>query len=79
MRDAAYRSSIALAKEKGAFPLFDAQQMLAPGTFASRLPAHIKDAICQHGLRNSHLLSIALLIRQALMEYRAMALQKSRQ
>ncbi len=59
MRDAAYRSSIALAKEKGAFPLFDAQQMLAPGTFASRLPAHIKDAICQHGLRNSHLLSIA--------------------
>ena len=59
MRDAAYRSSIALAKEKGAFPLFDAQQMLVPGTFASRLPEKIKDAMCRHGLRNSHLLSIA--------------------
>ena len=59
MRDAAYRASIALAQEKGAFPKFDAEGYLAPGTFASRLPQDIQDAIRQHGIRNSHLLSVA--------------------
>lgn len=59
MRDAAYRASIELAKEKGRFPKFDADGYLAPGTFASRLPADIKKAIREHGIRNSHLLSIA--------------------
>jgi len=59
MRDAAYRSSISLAIEKAAFPLFDAHSFLAKGTFASRLPEDIQAAIKNHGLRNSHLLSIA--------------------
>ena len=59
MRDAAYAASIALAQEKGAFPKFDADGYLAPGTFASRLPAALQDAIRQHGIRNSHLLSVA--------------------
>lgn len=59
MRDAAYRASIELAKEKGRFPKFDAAGYLAPGTFASRLPEPIKAEIRQHGIRNSHLLSIA--------------------
>jgi ribonucleoside-diphosphate reductase alpha chain len=59
MRDAAYRASIALAQEKGAFPKFEANGYLAPGTFASRLPEAIRQAIRQHGIRNSHLLSIA--------------------
>jgi len=59
MRDAAYRASIALGQEKGAFPKFDANGYLAPGTFASRLPEPIRQAIRQHGIRNSHLLSIA--------------------
>ncbi len=59
MRDSAYRSSVALAAEKGAFPLFDAEQLLAEGTFASRLPEDIKQLIRSTGLRNSHLLSIA--------------------
>jgi ribonucleoside-diphosphate reductase alpha chain len=59
MRDAAYRASIALAQEKGAFPKFEANSYLAPGTFASRLPEAIRQAIRQHGIRNSHLLSIA--------------------
>ena len=58
MRDAAYRASIELAKEKGAFPLFDADKYLA-GNFISRLPQDIKDDIRKHGIRNSHLLSIA--------------------
>lgn len=59
MRDAAYRASIALAQEKGAFPKFEANGYLAPGTFASRLPEPIRQSIRQHGIRNSHLLSIA--------------------
>ncbi|MDP2404832.1 adenosylcobalamin-dependent ribonucleoside-diphosphate reductase [Hydrogenophaga sp.] len=59
MRNAAYLASVELGKEKGVFPKFDAEGYLAPGTFASRLPEAIKKAIRKHGLRNSHLLSIA--------------------
>jgi len=59
MRDAAYTASVALAQEKGPFPKFDANGYLAAGTFASRLPAAIQAQIRQHGIRNSHLLSIA--------------------
>ena len=59
MRDAAYTASVALAREKGAFPLFDADAMLEPGTFASRLDPELQDLIRAHGLRNSHLLSVA--------------------
>ena len=59
MRDSAYRASVELAKEKGAFPKFDAKGYLGKGTFASRLPKDIQDDIKKHGIRNSHLLSIA--------------------
>ena len=59
MRDAAYTASIALAQEKGAFHRLDVDGYLDAGTFASRLPAAIKQAIRTHGIRNSHLLSIA--------------------
>ena len=59
MRNAAYRASVELAKEKGAFPQFDAAAYLGGGSFASRLPDDIKDGIKKYGLRNSHLLSIA--------------------
>ena len=59
MRDAAYIASVALAREKGAFALFDAPTYLAKGTFASRLPDALKASIRKHGIRNSHLLSIA--------------------
>jgi ribonucleoside-diphosphate reductase alpha chain len=59
MRDTAYRYSVELARERGAFPLFNADMYLSGGNFASRLPADIKDSIRKHGIRNSHLLSIA--------------------
>ncbi|MCA0239329.1 MAG: adenosylcobalamin-dependent ribonucleoside-diphosphate reductase [Proteobacteria bacterium] len=59
MRDAAYEASVELARERGAFPLFNADLYLAGGTFATRLPAPLRERIRQHGLRNSHLLSIA--------------------
>lgn len=59
MRDAAYSASVELAKEKGAFPLFDADKYLAAPNFASRLPEAIKADIRKYGIRNSHLISIA--------------------
>lgn len=59
MRDAAYIASVDLAREKGPFALFDAPTYLAKGTFASRLPDELKANIRKHGMRNSHLLSIA--------------------
>ena len=59
MRDEAYLASVDLAVERGAFPLLDAAQYLAEPRFASRLPGEIKDKIREHGIRNSHLLSIA--------------------
>jgi ribonucleoside-diphosphate reductase alpha chain len=59
MRNAAYTASIALAQEKGAFPKFEADGYLEVGTFASRLPDAIQAEIRRHGIRNSHLLSIA--------------------
>ncbi|CAH0180462.1 Vitamin B12-dependent ribonucleoside-diphosphate reductase [Massilia sp. Bi118] len=58
LRDTAYAASVALAREKGAFPLFDAGAYLA-GQFVQRLPDELREAIARHGIRNSHLLSIA--------------------
>ncbi len=55
---AAYRQSIALAREKGSFPDFDPVRYLeAP--FIRALPDDIRDGIARHGIRNSHLLAIA--------------------
>src|SRR5690348_7115692 len=59
MRDHAYLASVELAKERGAFPLFNADLYLSGTSFATRLPDDIKNQIRKHGLRNSHLLSIA--------------------
>jgi ribonucleoside-diphosphate reductase alpha chain len=59
MRDVAYGTSVALAKERGAFALFDADAYLAEPHAASRLPESLRGSIRKHGIRNSHLLSIA--------------------
>jgi len=58
MRDAAYNSSVNLAKMKGAFPLFDAEKYVE-SPFIQRLDVDTQRRIKQHGIRNSHLLSIA--------------------
>lgn len=58
LRDCAYRASVELAKEKGAFPLFDVEEYLKSG-YMKRMPKSIRNAIKEHGIRNSHLLSIA--------------------
>ena len=59
MRDESYAASVDIAKEKGAFALLDKEQYLQAPRFASRLPDKLKADIRQHGIRNSHLLSIA--------------------
>jgi ribonucleoside-diphosphate reductase alpha chain len=59
MRNESYLASVDLAVERGKFPLLDAEQYLAAPRFASRLPDEIKNKIRKHGIRNSHLLSIA--------------------
>jgi ribonucleoside-diphosphate reductase alpha chain len=59
LRDICYEASIELAQEKGSFPDLDVEQYLSGGSFASRLGEELKKKIRKHGLRNSHLLSIA--------------------
>lgn len=58
IRDESYRASIALAKEKGAFPKFDRDLYLS-GQFVKTLPDDVRDGIKRFGIRNSHLTSIA--------------------
>ena len=55
---AAYRASVELAREKGAFPLFDANAYLARPHIQA-LPDDIHDGIAPHGIRNALLTSIA--------------------
>jgi len=55
---AAYRSSIELAKEKGSFDMLDVQKY-CQGKFIKNLPKDIQNGIQEHGIRNSHLTSIA--------------------
>ena len=54
----AYRSSIALAAEKGSYPLFDRDACLER-PFIKRLPEDLRAGIAAQGLRNSHLTAIA--------------------
>ena len=55
---AAYLTSAGLAKEKGAFPLFDADRFLASGTMA-QMDADVREAVRTHGIRNALLTSVA--------------------
>jgi ribonucleoside-diphosphate reductase alpha chain len=55
---AAYRASIELAREKGSFPLLDREKHVR-GRFIQQLPDDIRAGILTHGIRNSHLTSIA--------------------
>ena len=58
VRDAAYRASVELAREKGAFPLFDREPYLA-GECIAELPEDIRASIAEHGIRNALLTSVA--------------------
>ncbi len=58
----AYETSIDLAKEKGSYPFLKTQEnrekMIQSG-FVQSLPESIQEGIREHGIRNSHLLTIA--------------------
>lgn len=58
LRDETYSTSADLAKEKGAFPLFDEEKYLK-GNFIKTLPMWVQEKISLYGIRNSHLTSIA--------------------
>ncbi|MGB2407555.1 MAG: adenosylcobalamin-dependent ribonucleoside-diphosphate reductase [Paracoccaceae bacterium] len=55
---AAYLASVQLAKEKGAFPLFEAEPFLASGAM-EKMDSDVRDAIREDGIRNALLTSIA--------------------
>jgi ribonucleoside-diphosphate reductase alpha chain len=58
IRDAAYESSVDIAKEKGAFPKFDAKKYV-DGYFVRQLPDLLKKKLKKYGIRNSLLLQQA--------------------
>lgn len=55
IRDACYKASTEVAKEKGSFPKFEAKQYLK-GLFIQQLPENIRKLIKKNGIRNSLLL-----------------------
>ena len=57
LRDNCYKASAMLAKEKGAFPLFRREYLKS--NYIRSLPASVQSLIREHGIRNSHLTSIA--------------------
>ena len=57
LRDNTYRASARLAKEKGAFPMYREEYL--KGNFIRTLPSSVRKEIREHGIRNSHLTSIA--------------------
>jgi len=57
IRDESYRTSIELAKEKGAFPLFN-WEGYSKSKFVQSLPGDIQEGIKSHGIRNSTVLTV---------------------
>ena len=57
IRDTCYRASVSLSIEKGPFPLY--REDFLESDFAKTLPEDIRALIRDHGIRNSHLLSVA--------------------
>lgn len=58
IRDEAYRMSMEIAKEKGAFPAFESDKFMQ-GKFIMRLPQDLQEEIRKYGVRNGVLLTQA--------------------
>ncbi len=58
LRRSAYLASVELAREKGAFPLFDRENYLA-GESVLELDEDIRAGIAEHGIRNALVTSVA--------------------
>ena len=59
LTNAAYLASAELAAEKGAFPLFERERLLAAPSTSQHLMPTSREAIAKHGIRNGCLTSIA--------------------
>lgn len=69
MATTAYRTSIELAKEKGSFPFLetyadgspnvDGREKFINSGYMKKMPEDIRQGILEHGIRNSHLLTVA--------------------
>ncbi len=57
IRDEAYKTSIEIAREKGAFPLFE-WEGYSQSKFVQSLPADIQADIKKHGIRNSTVITV---------------------
>lgn len=56
----AYETSIELAREKGSFPFLDRNHEAYVNTgYMRTMPAHIREGVLLHGIRNSHILTVA--------------------
>lgn len=55
----AYETSIELAKEKGSFPFLKDREAFINTGFMRSMPDHIRLGVLEHGIRNSHLLTVA--------------------
>ncbi len=57
-----YETSIDLAREKGSFKYLETQEnrekMLQSG-YMQKMPKHVREGVREHGIRNSHLLTVA--------------------
>ncbi|MGA9118055.1 MAG: adenosylcobalamin-dependent ribonucleoside-diphosphate reductase [Bacteroidota bacterium] len=58
IRDEAYKTSVDIAKEKGAFPLFN-WEGYSKSRFVQGLPEELRQSIAQYGVRNSTVLTVA--------------------
>jgi ribonucleoside-diphosphate reductase alpha chain len=58
IKERTYWASTELAKEKGSFALYDSERY-AKGKFIKSLSPELQDKIRRHGIRNSHLTSVA--------------------
>jgi ribonucleoside-diphosphate reductase alpha chain len=57
IRDESYKTSVEIAKEKGAFPLFN-WEGYSKSKFVKSLPQEIQDQIRTHGIRNSTVITV---------------------
>ena len=58
-----YKTSIEIAKEKGSFPFmqedYNVREKFINSGYMKEMPQEIRDAVLLHGIRNSHLLTVA--------------------
>lgn len=55
----AYLTSIDLAQEKGSFPFLSSKEAFINTGYMKKMPENVRNGVLKHGIRNSHLLTIA--------------------